>query len=213
MPRIIDSVRVYDDGPDKSTELDQRMPVATVASQPRCLARKYGADPPLTDCSQQALEAGPIDAASRAAEIVVDDLDHGPAELPSTIGEPVLTAAALRIVQELICRRLADVNEGAAAPVGRRDLRHRRPPRLPAPPRSRAGGLRPALPAVPSVRGPARREARPARTGPAEFLRSCASLVAFSIPESEWKKPRSASISARRDRRISRNSRGSARSW
>src|SRR3954451_4756695 len=36
MPRIIDSVLVYDDGPDKSTELDQRMPVAPVAGEPRC---------------------------------------------------------------------------------------------------------------------------------------------------------------------------------
>src|SRR5882762_10793751 len=100
MPRIIDSVLVYDDGPDKSTELDQRMPVATVAGQPRCLDRKYGADPRLTDRSQQALETRPVNAASRAAKIIVDDLDHGPAELPSTIGEPVLTAAALQIVQE-----------------------------------------------------------------------------------------------------------------
>src|ERR1700730_9397761 len=183
MPRIIDSVLVYDDGPDKSAELDQRMPVAAVAGQPRCLDRKYGADPPLTDRGQQALETRPGAGASRAARIIVDDIDHGPAELPSTIGETVLTAAALRIVQELICRRLADVNEGAAAQVVRRDLRHRRPPRLPAPPRSRAAGLRPALPVVPSVRRPARREARPARTGPAECLRSCASLLAFSIPE------------------------------
>src|SRR6266852_9666661 len=133
MPRIIDSVFVYDDGPGKSTELDQLEPVATVAGQPRCLDRKYGAAPPLTDCSQQALETRPVDAASRAAKIIVDALDHGPAELPSTIGEPVLTATALRIVQELICRGLADVNEGAAAQVASRDLRHRRPPRLPAP--------------------------------------------------------------------------------
>src|SRR6478735_3174256 len=102
MPRIIDSVLVYDDRPDKSTELDQRMPVTTVAGQPRCLDRKYGADPPLTDRSQQALKARPIDAASRAAEIIVDDLDRGPVELPSTIDEPVLTASALRIVQKLI---------------------------------------------------------------------------------------------------------------
>src|SRR5258706_12540965 len=127
MPRIIDSVLVYDDGPDKSTELDQRMPVATVAGQPRCLDRKYGADPPFTDPSQQALETRPVDAASRAAKIVVDDLDHGPAELPSTIGEPVLTAAALRIVQELICRRPADGNESAAAQVISRTRRHSRP--------------------------------------------------------------------------------------
>src|ERR1700758_5364353 len=166
MPRIIDSVLVYDDGPDKSTELDQRMPVATVAGQPRCLDRKDGADPPLTDRSQQALEAGPIDSASRAAEIIVDALDRGPAELSGTIGEPVLTAAALRIVQNLIGRRLADVDKGAATQMVSRDLGHRRPPRPPAPPRSRAVGLLPVLPVVPSVRGTARRAAPPARTGP-----------------------------------------------
>src|SRR5947208_16219010 len=154
MPRIIKSVLVYDDGPDKSTELDQRMPVAAVAGQPGCLDRKYGADPPLADRSQQALEARPIDAASRAAQIIVDDLDCGPAHLSSTLGEPVLTAAALRIVQKLIGRRLADVDESSAAQVVSRDLGHRRPPRLPAPPRSRAAGLRPTLPAVPSATGP-----------------------------------------------------------
>ena len=93
MPRIIDSVLVYDDGPDKSTELDQRMPVTTVAGQPRRLDRKDGADPPLTDCSQQALETRPLDAASRAAKIIVDKLDRGPAELPGTVGEPVLAVA------------------------------------------------------------------------------------------------------------------------
>src|ERR1700732_2998137 len=206
MPRIIDSVLVYDDGPDKSTELDQRMPVATVAGQPRRLDRKDGADPPLTDCSQQALETRPLDAASRAAKIIVDKLDRGPAELPGTVGGPVLAVAALRIVQELVGRRLADVDESTAGQMISSDLGHRRPSRLPAPPRSRTAGLRPVLPAVPSVRGRARRGARPARTGPAECLRSWASLLAFSIPESEWRKPRRASISARKDRRISTDS-------
>src|SRR6266478_2618740 len=162
MPRIIDSVLVYDDSPDQSTELDQRVPVAAVTGQPRRLDREHRADAALADRRQQALEARPIDAASRAAQIIVDDLDRGPAELSSTIGEPVLTAAALRIVQKLIGRRLADVDESGAAQVVSRDLGHRRPPRLPAPPRSRAAGLRPALPAVPSVRGLAKREARPA---------------------------------------------------
>src|SRR5258708_35973800 len=120
MPRIIDSVLVYDDGPDKTTELDQRMPVATVAGQPRGLDRKYGADPPLTDRSQQALETRPVDAASRAAKIIVDDLDPGPAEQPSPIAELVLAAAALQVGQELVCRRLAARNRGAAGQgVGR----------------------------------------------------------------------------------------------
>src|SRR6266436_10268583 len=213
MSRIIASVLVDDDGPDKSTELNQRVPVAAVTSQPRRFDREYGTDATFADRCQQSLEARPIDATAGAAKIIVDDLDCGPAELSRTIGEPVLTAAALRIVQKLISRRLADVDESGAAQVISRDLGHHRTPRLPAPPRSRAAGLRPALPAVPSVRGPARCEARPARTGLAECLRSCASLLAFSIPEWDWRKPRSASISARRDRRISRDNRGSARSW
>ena len=80
MPRIIDPVFVYDDSSDKSTELDQRVPIAAVAGQPRGLDRKYCADPPLTDRRQQALEARPVDAASRAAKIIIDDLDSGPAD-------------------------------------------------------------------------------------------------------------------------------------
>src|SRR2546429_5665510 len=165
MPRIIRSVLVYDEGPDKSTELDQRMQVAAVAGQPRCLDRKYGAAPPLADRSQQALEARPIDAASRAAQIIVDDLDCGPAELSSTIGEPVLTAAALRIVQKLIGRRLADVDESSAGQGVSRGLGHPRPPPLPLPPPSPAAGLPPDFPAVPSVHRSPTRVARPAPTG------------------------------------------------
>ena len=49
MPRIIDSVLVYDDGPDKATELDQRVPVAAVTSQPRPFDRKYGTDAAFAD--------------------------------------------------------------------------------------------------------------------------------------------------------------------
>src|ERR1700736_2935600 len=135
MPRIIDAVLVYDDGPDKSTELNQRVPVAAVTSQPRRFDRKYGTDAAFADRCQQALEARPIDATARAAKIIVDDLDRSPAELPGTIGEPVLTAAALRIVQKLIGRRLADVDESAAAQVVSRALGHPRPPRLREPPR------------------------------------------------------------------------------
>src|SRR6266404_3607698 len=93
MPRIIDPVLVYDDGPDKSTELDQRMPVATVAGQPRCLDRKYGADPPLTDRSQQALETRPVDARSRAAAVstgspIVLGSSAGPWSRSSTMVQP-----------------------------------------------------------------------------------------------------------------------------
>ena len=125
MPRIIDAVLIYDDGPDKSTELNQRMPVAAVTSQPRRLDREYGTDAAFADRCQQALETRPIDAGAGAAKIIVDDLDGSLAELPGTVGEPILTAAALQIVQQLIGRRLADVDKGAAAQMFSRDLGHR----------------------------------------------------------------------------------------
>ena len=93
MPRIIDSVLIYDDGPDKSTELNQRVPVATVTSQPRRFDREYGPDAAFADRCQQTLKARPIDATAGAAKIIIDNLDGSPAELPGTIGEPVLASA------------------------------------------------------------------------------------------------------------------------
>src|SRR5215470_14104934 len=185
VPRIIDSVLVYDDGPDKSTELNQRVPVAAVTSQPRHFDREYRTDAAFADRGQQALEARPIDASARAAEVIVDDLDYSPAELPGTIGEPVLTPAALQIVQQLIGRRLADVDKGAAAQMIRRDLGHHQSSWPPAPPRSRAVELLRVLPVVPSVRRTEKCAAPPARTGPAECLRLCASFLAFSIRGSD----------------------------
>src|ERR1700730_14542674 len=94
LARIIDSILVDDDSPDQSTELDQRMPVAAVAGEPGGFNREYGSDPPLTDRRQQTLEARSSDAAARAAEIIIDDLDGGPTKLLGAIGEPVLTSSA-----------------------------------------------------------------------------------------------------------------------
>jgi hypothetical protein len=52
MARIVDSVLVDDNGPDQSTELDQRMPIAAVARKPRRLDREHGADAALADRGQ-----------------------------------------------------------------------------------------------------------------------------------------------------------------
>ena len=49
MPRIINAVLVNDQRADQSAELDQRVPVAPVAGEPRRFDRDDGADPPLTD--------------------------------------------------------------------------------------------------------------------------------------------------------------------
>src|SRR5271166_2071531 len=146
MASIVDSVLVDDDGPDQSAELDQRMPVAAVAGEPGDFDREYGANAALADRRQQPLEARPRDAAARAAEIVVDDLDGSPTELFGATSETVLAPQALLVVHKLIGRRLADVDEGAAGEMVSRDLGHRRPPRPSAPPRSRAAASRPTPP-------------------------------------------------------------------
>jgi hypothetical protein len=95
MPRIIESVLVDDDGPDQSTELDQRVPFPTVTGEARSLNRKHSADIACADRSDQAIEAGPGDTAARSTKIVVDDLYARPPELSRTIGESVLATSAL----------------------------------------------------------------------------------------------------------------------
>src|SRR5271163_630890 len=84
MSWIIDTVFVNDDGPNQPTELGQCVPVAAVTRESGSLDRENGADAPFGDRRQQALEARPVDAAASAAEIIVDDLDRGPTELPGT---------------------------------------------------------------------------------------------------------------------------------
>ncbi len=134
MPRIIDSVLVDDDGPDQSTELDQRMPVSAVTGEPGSFDREYGSDASFADRREQTLETRPVNTAARATEIIIDDLDDRPAELFGAIGEAILASSALPVVHELIGRRLADVDEGGAREMVSGDLAHRRPLRPPARP-------------------------------------------------------------------------------
>ncbi|HEX6688789.1 MAG TPA: hypothetical protein VF085_09010 [Solirubrobacterales bacterium] len=129
MPRIVDAVLVDDQRTDQTAELEQRMPVAPVAGEPRCLDRDDGADPTLADRRQQLLEARAGDAGAGTAEIIVNYFHGGPAQGACAIDQAVLPAAALVIVQNLIVRRLADIDEGAAGKVFRCDPGHHRPPR------------------------------------------------------------------------------------
>jgi len=145
MARIVDSVLVDDERADQSTELDQRMPVAAITGKTRRLDRKHSADTAVADRCEQPLEAGTRDAATGAAEVVVDDIDVAPAKLLGAIDEAVLAPSALMIMRELVCCRLPDVDAGASGEMLSRDLGHRRFPRLPllpAPPRSRAAAPR-----------------------------------------------------------------------
>jgi hypothetical protein len=106
--------------PQNSISVCQSRPLR--ASRETSIANTNAA---LADRRQQPLEARPRDAAARAAEIVVDDLDGSPTELFGATGQTVLAPQALLVGHKLIGGRLADVDEGAAGEMVSRDLGHR----------------------------------------------------------------------------------------
>src|SRR5271166_5182355 len=124
MARIVDPVLVDEDGADQSTELYQRVPVASVAGETRSLDREHGADTTVADRGQQPFEARTGDASARSSEIVVDDFDSRPAKLPGAIGKPILPALALEVVHELIRGRLTDIDASDALQMLDSDLAH-----------------------------------------------------------------------------------------
>jgi hypothetical protein len=78
------------------------MPVASVASEPRGLDRDDGTDSTLADCCKQLLKAGPGDAGTGPAEIIVNYLHSGPAQGACSIDQAVLPATAFVIVEHLV---------------------------------------------------------------------------------------------------------------
>ncbi len=125
---IVDAVLIRDQRPDEPAELEQRVPVTPVAGQARGLDRHHRADPAFADRSQQLLEPGAADARAGAAEIVVDDADLGPAELPGSLDQPILPSTALDVVVHLIDRRLTDIDDRLPGEMVSLDPAHGAPP-------------------------------------------------------------------------------------
>jgi hypothetical protein len=122
--RVIDAVLVDDHAAHQGAELEQGVPVATIARQPRRLDGDDCADASAADRGEESLEAAPRYAASGDAQVVVDDDDLGPAERSRPIGQRVLPAPALMVVSQLVGRRLPDIDVGAAGEVLSADLAH-----------------------------------------------------------------------------------------
>src|SRR6202158_1869132 len=72
--------------------------------------------------------AAPRRAASRAAQVIVDDDHIFPPKSPCADCKAVLTTAALGLVDELAGSGLSHIHIGATRQVLRRDLAHRPPP-------------------------------------------------------------------------------------
>src|SRR3954453_19463424 len=108
------------------------VPVAPVAGEARGLQTVDGAHFAGADQGDELLEARAHgQSRSRTAEIVVDYADGGKAGRLGGLDQGVLPPLALEVADHLRQGRLADIDDGRAAEMVRRDLRvHRRPPWL-----------------------------------------------------------------------------------
>ena len=63
--RIVDAVEIDDAGLDQPAQLEQMMPVAAIAREPRGIEAEHRADLAGAQRGDQAIEAGPLDGAAR----------------------------------------------------------------------------------------------------------------------------------------------------
>src|SRR5215510_15033423 len=123
MTRRIDRLLIDQHGIDHAAHLDQLLPVPAVAGEPRDLARGNGANFAEADLRHHPLKTGALDAAcSGTAKIIIDHLDLGPAKCSQAIAHGVLQRAAFPVVQNLMSRRLANVEDRFAIQMLGADL-------------------------------------------------------------------------------------------
>src|SRR5262249_36236074 len=98
--------------------------LAPVAGQPRRLDCQHRARRAGAHRREQTLKAGTDLTTARTAEIFVNDNDLLPAELVCPCDQRILSPAALGIVEQLIRRRLPNIDISFARQVLRRNLIH-----------------------------------------------------------------------------------------
>src|SRR5947209_773813 len=106
------------------------MPVAAIASEPRCLDAEHCAYLSGADLSDEVFKARPFHLTrAGTAQILVDHFDLLEAELARVIRQAILPPLALLVVDDLPGRRLPNVNDGTPLQMIRRYFRiHRRSP-------------------------------------------------------------------------------------
>jgi len=111
--RVIHPVAVNHTCTNESAEVEQMVPVAPVASEPRRLEAEHRPDDSLAELRDQRFEARPCDEPARRASKILVDGDHlAEAVLRGQIRQLVLPALALEVFLDLDRRRLANVHHG-----------------------------------------------------------------------------------------------------
>ena len=167
VPGRVDRLLIDKNCIDDATHLDQLLPIPAVAGEARDFPSADRADLAEADLGHHPFETGALHAAGRrAAEIVVDHFDLGETQRRQPIPHGVLQRPALAVVQHLVRRGLAHVEDRLALQMMSADLvsDHGRPPPLLAPlspAHARGSGVSSAR-AAPPVR-PSAGRANPAR--------------------------------------------------
>src|SRR5580692_180836 len=130
--RIVDAIEVDHARIDQAAQLQQMMPVPTIAGETGGVEAKHGADLAGAEPSDQLLEARTCHgAAGGSAEIVVDDIDIVKSMAAGFLNEIILAALALEMDLHLGLCGLAHIHDRLAAQNCWRQgisVRHRRSP-------------------------------------------------------------------------------------
>ena len=135
---IVEAVFVEDQRVAEGGDLEEPLPVRCVAAQPRHLEAEDDAHLADGEAVHEVAEAVAVAAVFAGCALVVingADALMGPAQRDCALAQPVLTACALGVVDDLLLRRLADVQAGLSPAVmfgdleGSREVRHDSLPR------------------------------------------------------------------------------------
>ena len=142
--RVINPVEINDACAHKTAELQQVMPVAPVAGEPRSVETQHSANIAGAEPGHQSIEPRPRHRpARRSPEVVVDDLYVAEAPVARFVDQIVLATLTFEVGLDLGLRRLPDVHDGF--PLQNRrgkkvSARHRRPPPVGRRPPPASGG-------------------------------------------------------------------------
>src|SRR3954452_8685529 len=155
--RLGGGVELGEEHTEDRAQLQQLVPVAVVARQPRGIQAEHEASLAQADLGDQPLEALARRArCARLAQVIVDHRNPlaRPAETAGPVDQPILQFRALLVLANLAGRGLADIDVGELGTVRRGDLldpligsgQHAALPRL----GRTGGGGRPVWPAAPA---------------------------------------------------------------
>jgi transposase len=120
---IVDAFRVHDQRVHQPAQIEELIPVAIVARQPRDLEPEDGPRMAQAHLGHQPLKARAAHRGrARLAQILIDHDHLMPPESPRMPLEIVLAATALVVVTDLVERRLPHVDEGGTTEMLRVDL-------------------------------------------------------------------------------------------